>query len=182
MTCTAPAPPASVAARAIAPPHLHQPSVPALTFPSGLPSDVLHHYTRRRSGCAGHSWFSNMHQSNPTSAFRDALKFAQGQVRRLIEAHPGFYPLYTDKGRWKHDKPAWTRWCDGFLPGMMWLLLESGAAEDASYWRSKAEHYSRQLEERKEDRDVHDLGFIFFHGTYKRWYEVTVREGKTDKS
>ena len=119
-----------------------------------------------------------MHQSTSTSAFRDALKFAQQQVRRLIEAHPGFYPLYTDKGRWKHDKPAWTRWCDGFLPGMMWLFLESQTADEVSYWRKKAEEYSARLEERKEDRDVHDLGFIFYHGTYKRWYEATIRDGR----
>ena len=110
-----------------------------------------------------------------------ALAFAQSQVRRLVETHPGVYPLYTDKGRWKHDKPAWTRWCDGFLPGMMWLFLESGTADDAQYWRKKAEEYSRALEERKEDRDVHDLGFIFYHGTFKRWYEATVRDGKPDQ-
>ena len=102
-------------------------------------------------------------------------------VRRLIETHPGFYPLYTHEGRWKHDQPAWTRWCDGFLPGMMWLFLGSGLADDPSYWRKKAEEYSSRLEERKEDRDVHDLGFIFYHGTYKRWYEATVREGQPDQ-
>jgi unsaturated chondroitin disaccharide hydrolase len=67
----------------------------------------------------------------PRQQVRDALTFAQGQVRRLIENHPGFYPLYTDAGKWKHDKPAWTRWCDGFLPGMMWLFLEAGVAGDA---------------------------------------------------
>jgi len=120
-------------------------------------------------------------QSTPTPPLRDALIFAQRQVRRLIEAHPGFYPLYTDRGRWKHDKPAWTRWCDGFLPGMMWLFLESGLADDPSYWRKKAEEYSAPLEDRKEDRDVHDLGFIFYHGTYKRWYEATVRDGRADQ-
>ena len=109
-----------------------------------------------------------------------ALGFAQGQVRRLIEAHPGFYPLYTHQGKWKHDKPAWTRWCDGFLPGMMWLFLESGHADDAAYWRGAAEKYSAALEERKEDRDVHDLGFIFYHGTYKRWYDATAAQGKPD--
>jgi unsaturated chondroitin disaccharide hydrolase len=111
----------------------------------------------------------------------NAISFAQSQVRRLVETHPGFYPLYTEKGKWKHDKPAWTRWCDGFLPGMMWLFLESGVADDAKYWRAKAEEYSRTLEERKEDRDVHDLGFIFYHGTYKRWFEATVREEKPDQ-
>ncbi|MGF1634825.1 MAG: glycoside hydrolase family 88 protein [Phycisphaerae bacterium] len=105
------------------------------------------------------------------------LTFAQKQVRNLVENHPDFYPLYTHKGKWKHDKPAWTQWCDGFLPGMMWLFLESGTADDDAYWLAKAEHYSANLLERKEDRDVHDLGFIFYHGTYKRWYEHTLRQG-----
>ena len=107
-----------------------------------------------------------------------ALLFAQKQVRRLLEAHPGFYPLYTDQGRWKHDKPAWTRWCDGFLPGMMWLFLESGLADDPDYWRARAEEYSRALEPRKDDREVHDLGFIFFHGAHRRWHQATLREGR----
>jgi unsaturated chondroitin disaccharide hydrolase len=111
-----------------------------------------------------------------------ALSFAQAQVRRLIEDHPGFYPLYTDQGAWRHDKPAWTKWCDGFLPGMMWLFLEAGVADDAKYWRAKAEDYSRELEHRKEDRDVHDLGFIFYHGTYKRWYDATAREGRPEQA
>ncbi len=111
---------------------------------------------------------------------KTALAFAQKQVRRLIENHPDFYPLYTDQGKWKHQKPAWTHWCDGFLPGMMWLFLESRTADDARYWRGAAEKYSAQLEHRKEDREVHDLGFIFLHGTYKRWYDATVREGSPD--
>jgi unsaturated chondroitin disaccharide hydrolase len=120
----------------------------------------------------------------PASPFKDqvrsALNFAQKQVRRLIETHPDFYPLYTDGGKWKHDKPAWTRWCDGFLPGMMWIFLETQTADDPAYWRAKAEHYSQKLQERKEDRDVHDLGFIFYHGTYRRWFDATIREGKPD--
>jgi unsaturated chondroitin disaccharide hydrolase len=109
---------------------------------------------------------------------RDALLFAQSQVRRLIEQHPGFYPLYTDGGRWKHAKPAWTHWCDGFLPGMMWIFLESGTADDPAYWLDRAQNSSLQLEHRKEDRDVHDLGFIFYHGTYKRWFDFASRAGR----
>jgi unsaturated chondroitin disaccharide hydrolase len=64
---------------------------------------------------------------------------------------------------------------------MMWLFQESGQADDAAYWRKAAEIYSADLEHRKEDRDVHDLGFIFYHGTYKRWFDATVRQGKPDK-
>jgi len=113
---------------------------------------------------------------------RSALIFAQAQVRRLIERHPGYYPLYTDAGRWMHSKPAWTHWCDGFLPGMMWIFLESQTADDPAYWLNKAYAYSRQLEPRKEDREVHDLGFIFYHGSYKRWYDDSVRAGRADAS
>ncbi len=107
------------------------------------------------------------------------FSFAQQQVRALIERAPNFYPLYTDGGKWRHHKPAWTHWCDGFLPGMMWIFHEETG--DAA-WRQSAEEYSRALEHRKDDREVHDLGFIFHHGTYRRWYEATVREGKSDQS
>src|SRR5678815_4205039 len=108
-----------------------------------------------------------------------ALAFAQRQVRALVERDPDFYPLYSDGGRWRHSKPAWTHWCDGFLPGMMWIFHEE---TNDPKWRELAERYSVALEPRKDDREVHDLGFIFFHGTYKRWYEATVRAGKPDPS
>ena len=32
--------------------------------------------------------------------FEDAFRFAQQQVRKLIETHPDFYPMYTTNGRW----------------------------------------------------------------------------------
>jgi unsaturated chondroitin disaccharide hydrolase len=108
-----------------------------------------------------------------------AFSFAQQQVRALVERDPDFYPLYTDKGKWRHSKPAWTHWCDGFLPGMMWIFYQETGD---SRWRELAEKYSTTLEHRKDDREVHDLGFIFYHGTYKRWYEATVRDGSPDQS
>lgn len=106
--------------------------------------------------------------------FESAFRFAQKQVKRLIETYPDFYPMYTVSGAWKHAGPAWTHWCDGFLPGMMWLFvrhLGSGSAE-SEYWTEQAIRYSKPLEPRKNDRDVHDLGFIFF-STYYRWYRMT---------
>ncbi len=113
------------------------------------------------------------------SQIDDALVFAQAQVRALAERDPDFYPLYTDGGRWRHSKPAWTRWCDGFLPGMMWIFYQETG--DPS-WKELASRYSKALESRKDDRDVHDLGFIFYHGTYRRWYEATKRDGSADES
>jgi unsaturated chondroitin disaccharide hydrolase len=155
-------------------------------MPFTLPNQAK---TRRGDGLPRSLHFPN-HRKGPEltapslndAPWKRALQVAQKQVRRLIENHPGFYPLYTDQGRWKHDKPAWTHWCDGFLPGMMWIFLETGLADDPAYWRAAAEKYSAQLKHRKEDRDVHDLGFIFFHGTYKRWFAATQRDGKPDQS
>src|SRR5690606_19334262 len=40
------------------------------------------------------------------------------------------------------------------------------------WWRQQAEHYSRLIEHRKTDRDVHDLGLLFW-STWKRWYDLT---------
>ncbi len=108
-----------------------------------------------------------------------AFAFRAAAGARVDERDPNFYPLYTDGGRWRHSKPAWTHWCDGFLPGMMWIFYEE--AGDPK-WRELAESYSKALEPRKDDREVHDLGFIFYHGTYKRWYEATVRDGAPDQS
>ena len=35
--------------------------------------------------------------------FENAMSFAQQQVRKLIEQHPDFYPMYTESGVWKHE-------------------------------------------------------------------------------
>ncbi|MEP6537937.1 MAG: glycoside hydrolase family 88 protein [Bryobacteraceae bacterium] len=112
--------------------------------------------------------------STDRQLFEDAFDYAQRQVRCLISQHPGLYPMYTMNGKWKHEGPAWTHWCDGFLPGMMWLFhrqLGPGSPE-ADWWMDQAIAYTKPLEPRKMDRDVHDLGFIFL-STYYRWYQIT---------
>ncbi|MFN7919275.1 MAG: glycoside hydrolase family 88 protein [Bryobacteraceae bacterium] len=115
--------------------------------------------------------------------FHDAMKFAQKQVKHVIERHPDFYPMYTKGGKWKHDGPKWTHWCDGFLPGMMWLFRRyhnhNGSEADARWWMDQAVRYTKPLEHRKLDRDVHDLGFIFMN-TYHRWYQVTGQKELND--
>ena len=66
--------------------------------------------------------------SNATAAAAvHALQVAADKVRRLSEQHPDFFPLYTHEGRWKHDQPAWTNWCEGFLGGQMWIFHELGS-------------------------------------------------------
>jgi unsaturated chondroitin disaccharide hydrolase len=105
-----------------------------------------------------------------------AWQVAAKKVRGLVEQHPDKFPLYTEKGQWAIDAEAWTNWCEGFLGGQLWLL----ARHTGDPWfREKAEHYSRLIEERKNDRDVHDLGFLFWP-TWRRWYEATGDSAKND--
>jgi len=116
-----------------------------------------------------------IHLSNETGdLFEQSFSFAQKQVRKLVEKHPLFYPLYTQNGKWKHEGPAWTHWCDGFLPGMMWIFQKHAPSDspDAKYWLEQAIRYTKPIEERKHDRDVHDLGFLFL-STYYRWYRLS---------
>lgn len=77
--------------------------------------------------------------------------------------------MYTEKGKWKHNGKTWTNWCEGFLGGQLWLIHQQTGD---SWWREKAEHYSLLLEPRKTDRDIHDLGFLFW-STWKPWYDLS---------
>ena len=98
--------------------------------------------------------------------------FAAAQVRSTIKRDPDFFPTYTEAGRWFHKGERWTDWCAGFHAGMMWLVANRTGDP---WWRRTAEHYSRLLEHRQHDRNVHDLGFIFLN-TYLPWYRKTGQE------
>ncbi len=131
----------------------------------------------------------NLSNDDDTILFEHAIDLARQKVRALTARHPDFYPMYTHEGRWKHDLPAWTHWCDGFLPGLMWIFAarEPQGSPDAACWRDLAIRYTKPLEPRKSDREVHDLGFIFM-STYYRWHqlapdpaiqEVLIQAGRT---
>jgi unsaturated chondroitin disaccharide hydrolase len=100
---------------------------------------------------------------------RDALEFAASQARRIVTEYPNYTPMYTIGGWWNREGERWTNWCEGFFPGILWLLHKYTGDAD---WRILAEQYTRPLEPRRFDRNVHDLGFLFF-STYLRWYHLT---------
>jgi unsaturated chondroitin disaccharide hydrolase len=105
-----------------------------------------------------------------------AWEVAAIKVRELVQRHPDRFPLYTQNGRWAVDAEAWTNWCEGFLGGQLWLLARR--TKD-TWFREQAESYSRHIEGRKDDRDVHDLGFLFWP-TWRRWYEEAGDPSKND--
>ena len=114
------------------------------------------------------------------ATYAAALDFAERQVAALTEKHPDFFPIYTTGGKWHHGGELWTDWTGGFLAGMMWQFhlreISRGlASPQQSQWRKRAEHYSKLLEHRQHDRNVHDLGFIFL-STYLPWFELTKRQ------
>jgi unsaturated chondroitin disaccharide hydrolase len=94
---------------------------------------------------------------------------AATKVRALVDRVPDRFPLYTVAGRWSVDAEAWTNWCEGFLAGELWLLADQTGDP---FFRERAEHYSLLIEHRKDDRDVHDLGFLFW-SSWKRWLDIT---------
>jgi unsaturated chondroitin disaccharide hydrolase len=98
-----------------------------------------------------------------------ALELAAERTQRVLTARPDYTPMYTVGGRWGHEGERWTHWCDGFYPGICWLLHKhTGEAR----WREAAEAGSRALAPRRHDRVVHDHGFLFLP-TYLRWYHHT---------
>ena len=116
-----------------------------------------------------------IHLSSDTGElFEQAFHFSQKQVRKMIDKHPMLYPIYTLDGKWIEDGQVWTHWCDGFLPGMMWIFAKRAMKDspEARFWFEQAVRYTTPLEPRKLDREVHDLGFLFL-STYYRWFRLT---------
>ena len=114
-----------------------------------------------------------LHSSRDRTIYEHAIGFARRQLRALIDRDPDFYPMYTSQGRWRHSGEAWTNWCEGFLPGMLWIIAAREPDDVAGrWWREQAIRYSQPLELRQFDREVHDLGFLFM-STYYRWRHLT---------
>jgi unsaturated chondroitin disaccharide hydrolase len=112
-----------------------------------------------------------------------AFKTAADKVSALVRDHPDQFPLYTTDGKWSVDGESWTNWCEGFLGGQLWLLADRFDGD----FGEQAMHYSTLIEHRQHDRDVHDLGFLFWP-TWRRWFDhdgdpahdaVVIQAGKT---
>lgn len=98
-----------------------------------------------------------------------AFDFAARQLAHTLQAYPDRFPMYTQGGRWHLSGEAWTNWCEGFLGGQLWLIYLHNRDP---YWKVQAERASRLIEDRRQDGNVHDLGFLFW-STYKPWFDVS---------
>ena len=73
-----------------------------------------------------------------------ALDFAAEQCRRLVAAHPDYVPMYTVGGHWNREGERWTHWCEGFYPGIFWLLHKhTGEPSGATSPSATASRWSR---------------------------------------
>ena len=110
-------------------------------------------------------------------AMQQALDFAAEQSRCLLKNHPGYHPMYTVGGRWAQEGESWTHWCEGFFPGILWLLhKQTGIPSGANRPSVTAKFLSRDG-----TAGPSDLGFLFF-STYLRWYHLTDRSGPARRS
>ena len=111
-----------------------------------------------------------MSERVPTStgrACRTILERGAEKVGRLVREAPEVWPFYTQGGRWVRGGETWTEWCQGFLPGQLWILHDfTGEA----FFREEAIRRCRALEERAEDPRVHDHGFLF-RSSWLRWFQ-----------
>ncbi len=99
-----------------------------------------------------------------------AVEFAADQLRSTRKEwgpeRPA--PVHTRQGRWYRPRNLWTDWTPGFYAGQMWILERlTGEA----FWRAAAEAHTQPLKNRRFDRNVHDLGFIFLT-TFRRWHDL----------
>ncbi|MGZ3458728.1 MAG: glycoside hydrolase family 88 protein [Archangium sp.] len=113
------------------------------------------------------------------AAANRALQFAQQQLRNT--ANSGIattqYPkaTTTTTGPWR-TVPNTDRidWVQGFFPGQLWYMYDSQRTD--SFWRTKADAWTRSLELQKSTPDItqvtHDLGFKFMT-SYGQAYRLT---------
>ena len=83
-----------------------------------------------------------MSQMTENTVFVQALDFAAEQCRAILTKYPGYQPMYTVAGKWQREGELWTHWCEGFYPGIYWLLFQHTHQD---FWREQAESASKRL-------------------------------------
>ncbi len=95
------------------------------------------------------------------------LERASEKLGMLAGNEPGLWPFYTEGGKWIRSGETWTEWCQGFLPGMMWILHDFTGDK---FFRDRAIERCLAIKERAADPAIHDHGFLF-RSSWLKWFE-----------
>ena len=108
------------------------------------------------------------------AVFRDALAFSRPAVRAHFGEVSGLRADVHRRRRLEgREGERWTHWCEGFYPGIFWLLQQTHRRRQGG--RKPPPNATAARWNRKPPpliAAVHDLGFLFF-STYLRWYHLT---------
>ncbi|MBN9385851.1 MAG: glycoside hydrolase family 88 protein [Chitinophagaceae bacterium] len=100
----------------------------------------------------------------------DDLVFAEGQYKTLMQKlPPGQMPRTYDKTADTLVTSGSDWWCSGFYPGSLWYLYEY--SHDPAF-KQEAEQRMEIIEQEKNDRSDHDLGFKLMC-SYGNAYRIT---------
>jgi len=98
------------------------------------------------------------------------LRLAQQQYDAYITTHADSvrYPRSTNADGSLHETAA-ADWTSGFFPGCLWYLYRFTGHEQ---WKMAAGKWTRGLENEKDDKGTHDLGFMLYD-SYGIGYAIT---------
>jgi rhamnogalacturonyl hydrolase YesR len=94
-----------------------------------------------------------------SAVIKESFDTSAAQYSRMLEFMQGKtgFPRTVENGAVKIVRAS--DWTSGFFPGSLWYLFE--ATGDAK-WRAAAQQYTAGVEEAKNNRGTHDVGFILF--------------------
>ena len=99
-------------------------------------------------------------QLNPEFDINEILEFAQSQYRRatLTLTDTTRMPISANAdGSWQQANTG--NWISGFFSGILWQLYD--ATQD-QFWQHQAARWNTALENEKNNRNTHDLGFMLY--------------------
>jgi unsaturated chondroitin disaccharide hydrolase len=118
-------------------------------------------------------------QQLPDTLIQNALKIAFTHLDKSVHEvkNSTRYPSYaTNNLEWSFTNSS--VWTSGFYPGCLWLAFELSGRNEFRNW---AEKWTRGIEKEKDNRNTHDIGFMFMCSFGNGIKFVTHKEAKAYK-
>jgi unsaturated chondroitin disaccharide hydrolase len=90
---------------------------------------------------------------------RENLDFAAQQYTGLLASVQDETKIPRSFEHGKLDLVTWRDWTSGFVPGVLWFLYEDTRSPQ---WLAAAENYTARVENAKNNRGTHDVGFVLY--------------------